>query len=224
MGKNFVYRIKALFGALLALFICVSANAATVVYEYNISFGETSADGPAPWAVATFDDGGSAGSVTLSIETAVTSGEADFSEFYFNLNPLLDATNLSFLRTGGSGPTAANISWETGTNAFQADGDGIYDILLDLPPPPGQQAKRFNAGETLVFNITGIGSLTALDFNFLAEAGGGSGPFLSAAKVISTGESGQSSDWIAAVPVPAAVWLFGSALGALGWMRRKKST
>jgi hypothetical protein len=25
------------------------------------------------------------------------------------------------------------------------------------------------------------------------------------------------------VPIPAAVWLFGSALGGLGWMRRKKS-
>jgi len=32
---------------------------------------------------------------------------------------------------------------------------------------------------------------------------------------------GADSDWIAAVPVPAAVWLFGSGLGLLGWMRRK---
>ncbi|MEQ1802477.1 MAG: VPLPA-CTERM sorting domain-containing protein [Gammaproteobacteria bacterium] len=28
----------------------------------------------------------------------------------------------------------------------------------------------------------------------------------------------------AVVPVPAAVWLFGSALGAMGWMRRKALT
>jgi hypothetical protein len=25
------------------------------------------------------------------------------------------------------------------------------------------------------------------------------------------------------VPIPAAVWLFGSALGGLGWMRRRKT-
>jgi hypothetical protein len=32
-----------------------------------------------------------------------------------------------------------------------------------------------------------------------------------------------TSGQISAVPVPAAVWLFGSALGGLGWMRRRKT-
>jgi probable HAF family extracellular repeat protein len=37
--------------------------------------------------------------------------------------------------------------------------------------------------------------------------------------------SGQEQAFIlTAVPVPAAVWLFGSALGLLGWMRRRRTT
>jgi len=34
--------------------------------------------------------------------------------------------------------------------------------------------------------------------------------------------SGGSESLIAPVPVPAAAWLFGSALGAPGWIRRKR--
>jgi hypothetical protein len=38
--------------------------------------------------------------------------------------------------------------------------------------------------------------------------------------VFSYGWAVRSGD-VSAVPIPAAVWLFGSALGLLGWMRRK---
>ena len=34
----------------------------------------------------------------------------------------------------------------------------------------------------------------------------------------------QGGIGISVVPVPAAVWLFGSALGALGWLRRRSVT
>jgi hypothetical protein len=47
-------------------------------------------------------------------------------------------------------------------------------------------------------------------------------PNLSTALVSHSGDPGFWSAPVA-VPIPAAVWLFGSALGLLGWMRRKAS-
>ena len=43
------------------------------------------------------------------------------------------------------------------------------------------------------------------------------------------GDGGFNNTWVAwtfsaVIPVPAAAWLFGSALGALGWYRRRKVT
>jgi hypothetical protein len=38
-----------------------------------------------------------------------------------------------------------------------------------------------------------------------------------------TGSATLDNIVVSAVPIPAAVWLFGSALAGLGWMRRKKS-
>ena len=107
-------------------------------------------------------------------------------------------------------------------NQLRAGSDGIYDILFDFPPPPGQQAARFNAGESLVYDISGIAGLTADSFNFFSEPGPGStaGPFLSVARFQDT--PGGGSDWVGAVPVPAAVWLFGSGLLGLVGIARKR--
>lgn len=217
----------------MAVFTLFSApaKAATVSFDYGISFGAVAPDGPTPYATAVFDDGGSAGSVTLTLSLSAFIGQADAKGFYFNLDPLLDPTDLSFSRTGGDGPVAKDIEVNTGIDAFQADGDGIYDIWFDLPPPPGNQAKRFNAGEFLEFEITGIASLTVDDFDYLATPGGGATPpFLSVVRFVSTGTSGEGSDWVGAegvqgpseVPVPAAFWLFASGLlGLLGIARKK---
>ena len=98
-----------------------------------------------------------------------------------------------------------------------------YDILFDFPPPPGN--VRFEANETVVYTITGAG-LTANDFNVFGSPGpgmGNPGPFLSVARFQSTGPNEQGSDWVGAVPVPAAVWLFGSGvIGLVGVARRKR--
>ena len=199
-------------------------QAATVTFNYDISFGAVAPDGPTPYATAVFDDGGTAGSVTLTMSVAGSVNLADVTAMYFNLDPALDPNSLNFLRTGGDGPTAANTTISTGTDNFQADGDGRYDILFDFPPPPGQQAARFNSNEFLTYDITGIATLTADDFNFFATPAGGFGPYLSVARFQDTGPLQEDSDWVGVVPVPAAVWLFGSGLlGVVGIARRRRS-
>ena len=200
----------------------LQATAAVVTFDYTESFGAVSPDGPAPWATAVFDDGDTVGSVTLTMSVAATVNLADVTAMYFNLDPVMDPTLLGFTRESGTGPTAATTNILMGVDNFQADGDGRYDILFDFPPPPGQQAARFNAGEDLVYTITGTG-LTADSFNFFAAPGGGFGPYLSVARFQQTGPLQEGSDWVGAVPVPAAVWLFGSGLlGLVGVARRKR--
>ena len=214
--------------AAVALLNVVSVRAATLTLEYDHSFGSVMADGSAPWLTAVFDDGGSPGTVSLTLTVANTIDEADITALYFNLDPILDLNDLTLTRTGGSGPAGNKISVSTGINSYKADGDGWYDIFIDLPPPPGSDGHRFNAGENLMFDINGIPVLTANSFNFFSLDSGGAGPFIAAAKVQETGPSPfEGSDWIAPslvttpVPIPAAVWLFVSALGVLGWRRRR---
>jgi hypothetical protein len=213
---------SCLSAATLLVALAVSPlQAATVTFNYTESFGAVPPDGPAPYATSVIDDGGGSGSVTLTMTVAPSVNLADVTQMYFNLDPSLDPTSLTFNRDGGSGPTAADTSIQTGVDNFKAGGDGLYDILFDFAP--AQQAARFNAGEDLVYTITGAG-ITADSFNFFATPDGGFGPYLSVARFQDTGPGQGGSDWVGAVPVPAAVWLFGSGLlGLFGIARRKKA-
>ena len=200
----------------------LQATAATVTFNYTESFGAVAPDGPAPYATATITDTG-VDEVTLTMTVADTVGLADVMLMFFNLDPMMDATSLSFTFAGGDGPTANVL---TGEDAYRAGGDGFYDILFDFPPPPGGQANRFNAGEEVIYTITGEG-LTAESFNYFATPGPGEdnpGPYLSVARFQDTGFDQEGSDWVGAVPVPAAVWMFGSGLlGLVGVARRRRA-
>ena len=213
--------------ALLAAVATVPAQAATVTFEYTQSFGAAAPLGSSPWATAVFDDGGSAGSVTLTMNATGTIGDANITQMYFNFDPSLDVTNLVFTYdVASTGPAAAgggNNGIFTEVDAFQADGDGKYDILFDFPPPTGN--TKWMAGETVTYTITSTDDIMASSFNFLSAPGGNSaGPFLSVARFQSTGPNGNGSDWVGAVPVPAAVWLFGSGLlGLVGVARKRRS-
>jgi hypothetical protein len=216
--------ITAALAAVAALLSLTCAQAATLTFEYDFSFGSEPADGPTPWMTAVFDDGGSPGSVTLIVTVAATISAADVTQIYFNLDPILNPDNVTITRVSGTGPLSSETVISKAVDSFKADGDGFFDILFDFDT--GGQAARFNAGETLEYEFTDLaGTLIADDFNFLSAPSGGQGSFLTAAHVQDTGPDEEGSDWIAPsiVPVPAAFWLFGSALGLLGWMKRRQT-
>lgn len=204
-----------------SLLLAGAAQAATLQLDFDTDFsdfsdpGSASPSGTSPWLTALIDDGGSAGSATLTL-TASDIGIADITQVYLNFDDALASTNLAI--TYASGP-AEPTNIQTAVNTYQADGDGKFDILIDFGN------DNFMENESIVFNINGTGAASAFvasDFNFLSDpAGEFKGPFYGAAKFQSTG-NGEQSAWVAAVPVPGAVWLMGSALGMLGWMRRKR--
>jgi len=71
------------------------------------------------------------------------------------------------------------------------------------------------------------GGTLSWDFSWMAPDALGTYA-ISAQGVSANGTAGASGDWtgltsfaVQVVPIPAAAFLFGSALGLLGWMRRR---
>lgn len=209
------YRALA-FVTVLAL--TAGLQASVVSYDLSMEFsGATPPAGAAPWLNATFDDGGSAGSVDLTL-TAVNLVGSEFVDVWlFNLDPALNPTLLVFSAPSKTGSfTDPTISQSV--DAFKADGDGWFDIEIDFASGGGA-ATRFGPGEDVSYTITGIGSLTADSFDFLSSLGGGHGPFPTAAHVQGIGQTGADSGWIT-VPEPTSLALL--SIGAIASLRRRR--
>jgi hypothetical protein len=212
------------------------ARADTVTFDLDREFsGAQAPAGTGPWLRATFDDGGSAGSVTVKLTSLLSGSEFVRDGWFVNLDPVMDPMSLNFsalsIVSGSVNLGAVEIS--TGVNEFKADGDGKYDVLVEFQSDEG--AGRFGAGDAVQFSITGIASLTAHSFDFLSLPAGGHGPFKSAAHVQNTTGAGSGgSGWIATdestvtvtvVPLPAAAWMGMSLLGGVGgvgFFRRRR--
>ena len=104
-----------------------------------------------------------------------------------------------------------------------ADGDGLYDIMFDVPPPPGNFAAKFTAGESVVFDLSYTSAISAASFNFLSLMdGGGQGSFFAAAHVQGINGVLDPSGWAGApVPEPSTGLLFGMGLIGLAQSRRR---
>lgn len=187
-------KIRSLAGVSAALLVSAfSASADTVTYNFgSVSSGATPAGSP-PWVQAAFTDTGMpANTVQLTLNAGNLSGSEFVSCWYFNLDPTLNASALTFTATGSSGSfTTPTVM--TGTDGFKAGPDGKFDVLLKFSTS-GDASTRFMSGDSLTFDITGITGLTADDFNWLSTSAGGSGLYSSAVHIQSI--DGGDSAWV----------------------------
>jgi hypothetical protein len=107
-----------------------------------------------------FEDS-SPGQVQLIISAVGLSGNNSLDSLCFNFNPTFDAHNLVFTQTGSVGgitgsANTANDSYKVG------GGSGKFDINLLFGP-----SHAFINGDSVTFDITGIGGLSVNDFLFL---------------------------------------------------------
>jgi hypothetical protein len=89
---------------------------------------------------------------------------------------------------------------------------------------PGLAVSQTIGGDDVTYGPSGIRTISAYDYGLVSVTGTGMG----GGDLINLGFGIQGTAPAAlmtfqVVPVPAAVWLFGSALGLLGWARRKTS-
>ena len=127
---------------------------------------------------------------------------------------------------------AYDLPWGNGEFSGTVDVTPEYDGLWQAPttfcPDAGQSSTCLYLN---LFYGNGYDTEFGLLFSSALTGAGGNINFLSSTHEIfyevCSGCQGFSRNLVAgqvsAVPVPAAIWLFGSALAGLGWLRKKQA-
>jgi len=199
----------------LAMFAVVALGSAAITKADQVSFTLTAPEFSGNGTVVT-------GSLTVLIEdfgsntVRITVTNVDLngsmSQLYLN-STVAPFSNTSFACSSCSAVTGLSVVF--GFDSEQADGDGLYDLLIDITNP-----NRLDAGETIVFTLTADG-LTAASFEALSKDAGGHGPFQAAAHIQNI-PNGAGSGWIADTPEPTSMLLLGTGLVGIAASLRKR--
>jgi hypothetical protein len=202
---------------------------ADIIYNFSDVFNFDNKPfpvGPAPWLTATFSNIGDSGDVKLTLAANLQSSQF-VRDWYFNLNPEFDSTELTITRNTPDGGNAPIASTSTGNNLQKADGDGFYDLLFEFPTAEG---STFNGTETAIFTLS-LSSGNILEDDFSYKSVGSNSGYSAAAHIQGipiTGSTETDSTWVVPggegvsnVPIPPTVFLLGAGLIGLVGLRRK---
>jgi hypothetical protein len=185
-------------------------------------------------------------------QTAATTSNLRYTDATWTYNPLGVAANGSLgtlthtsQGTGGinascvpvaGGPavTGQCSSFRTATNAANANSFALWDgvaanfIVVDNLASPANNFTPSSIGGVPNYNASGAAGLNAIVWD-LSGFNESTGEGTIKAAVALTTQTGNNATVVTgvytlqAVPVPAAVWLFGSALGVMGIARRRRA-
>lgn len=196
--------------ALVAIPMLIASTmdrASAAIYQLSGTYGVGSVApaGSTPWLTLTTTtlSGTNAGKVQLEFYASGLIGPEYVDEWYLNIDPAINPTNLSFgsaVKTGSFSLPTINL----GTNSYKAGPDGRFDIkLLFSTSNSGGGVNRFTAGDKLTYTVSySLGSITAESFDFFSAPEGAYGPYHTAAHVQATGLDAKGSAWVNSVPEP----------------------
>jgi hypothetical protein len=199
----------------LVLLVATRANASDFHLYFNNVFsasGVTAPAGPGPWIDVLVQDV-TPGTVRVTLsDVGLSSGEF-VSDIFLNLNTADSPGSLFFSQVATSGNFSSPVISQM-ANTYKADGDGYYDIDLAFATA-NDMMQRFDGTDSVTYQITGIAGLTASDFAFTSEEGGGTGTWYAAAHIqgIGSGSVWASPTGITPVPEPATVALLALSAG-----------
>lgn len=217
------FKMTSVSGMFLLLLALVSGNvsAASMTYGFIKVTNNNVEDLSDQLSITIWDESEANSQFGLSLSNEVlftvendVGVSSNIAEVYFDdglLGPSVVQNSLGgFTNFSGGGASPGNLPGGN-TIGFNATSEFSADVN---PGPPNNGVN--DSADTLGI-VLGLGSFA--DFNAIITAVK-SGDLRFGYHVRSIGVADGSDSYASVVPVPAAVWLFGSALALLGWYRR----